>query len=441
MAKENFTAERIRTYQCEPGKQQTIHWDAKSPGLGLRVTKSGTRAYIFESRLFGNTIRITIGNPQSWNLDKARVEAGRLKTLIDQGLDPRAIRAEARAAHEAKAAAEAAREVTVGEAWATYVADRRACWGERHYRDHIKKTQSGGEPAIRGTRGRGVTVAGPLFSLMGLKLCDLHPSVVEAWAAREAALRPTSARLAWRLLKSFLSWCTEQSAYATVLTQNPAKTRKTREFLGTAGAKQDALQREQLVAWFSAVRQLSNPVTAAYLQILLLTGARPGEVLDMRWEDVDTRWRGLTIRDKVEGERTIPLTPYVSYLLTNLPRRSEWVFSSAIIGTAKTSKPISKPHQIHAKACSVAGINALTLHGLRRSFKSLTEWLECPVGVVAQIMGHKPSATAEKHYTVRPLDLLRLHHERIEAWILREAAIEFSSASASSVRLGLASAA
>ena len=45
--------------------------------------------------------------------------------------------------------------------------------------------------------------------------------------------------------------------------------------------------------------------------------------------------------------------------------------------------------------------------------------------VVAQIMGHKPSATAEKHYTVRPLDLLRVHHERIEAWILEQAGIVF----------------
>ena len=43
----------------------------------------------------------------------------------------------------------------------------------------------------------------------------------------------------------------------------------------------------------------------------------------------------------------------------------------------------------------VANIEHLTLHGLRRSFKSLSEWVEVPVGVVAQIMGHKPSATAE----------------------------------------------
>ena len=79
----------------------------------------------------------------------------------------------------------------------------------------------------------------------------------------------------------------------------------------------------------------------------------------------------------------------------------------------------------------MAGISPITLHGLRRSFKSLTEWLECPAGVVAQIMGHKPSATAEKHYTVRPLDLLRVHHERIEAWILGQAGIVFDAQAAS----------
>ena len=75
----------------------------------------------------------------------------------------------------------------------------------------------------------------------------------------------------------------------------------------------------------------------------------------------------------------------------------------------------------------MAGIEGLTLHGLRRSFGSLSEWLEIPAGVVAQIQGHKPSATAEKHYRVRPLDLLRVHHERIEAWMLEQAKIEFDA--------------
>jgi len=62
-----------------------------------------------------------------------------------------------------------------------------------------------------------------------------------------------------------------------------------------------------------------------------------------------------------------------------------------------------------------------TLHGLRRSFGSLAEWLDIPTGIVSQIMGHKPSATAEKHYRVRPIDLLRQHHQRYEDWILEQA--------------------
>lgn len=55
-----------------------------------------------------------------------------------------------------------------------------------------------------------------------------------------------------------------------------------------------------------------------------------------------------------------------------------------------------------------------------------TDQLKGPA-LVAQIQGHT-SATAEKHYTVRPLELLALHHERIEAWILKQAGIVFDSA-------------
>ncbi|KFB70797.1 MAG: hypothetical protein AW09_004095 [Candidatus Accumulibacter phosphatis] len=79
---------------------------------------------------------------------------------------------------------------------------------------------------------------------------------------------------------------------------------------------------------------------------------------------------------------------------------------------------------MHNKALTAAGLPGLSIHGLRRSFGTLAEWVECPAGVSAQIMGHKPSATAEKHYRVRPLDLLRQWHTKIEGWILDQAGIE-----------------
>ena len=185
-------------------------------------------------------------------------------------------------------------------------------------------------------------------------------------------------------------------------------------------AKDDVLQKEQLQAWFAAVRQIGNPVISAYLQTLLLTGARRNEITTLTWANVDFRWCSLTIRDKVDGERTIPLTPYVASLLVALPRRNEWVFSSP----SAAAGHLQEPRIPHNRALTTAALPPLTLHGLRRSFGTLSEWVEMPVGIVAQIQGHKPSATAEKHYRRRPLDLLRQWHTKLEGWILKQAGIE-----------------
>ena len=428
----DLTAGLIERLTCPSDKTQAFMRDAKAPGLRVRVTAAGAKSFVFEAKLNRQTIRRTIGDVRAWSIEAARNEANRLRVTLDAGTDPREVERDRQAAaDEKKAAAIAQAEankvaaVTVGEVWADYIAQRRPFWGDLHYRDHIDKAKAGGLPSGRRGGGKQLTKPGPLAALMPLALKDLDQATIEAWAANEGKTRPSSARLAWRLLTVFLTWCGEQSAYAALLpAKNPAKTKKAREALGKAGTKSDVLQRGQLAAWFSAVQQIQNPVIAACLQMMLLTGARPGEVLGLRWEDVNTQWKGISIRDKVEGTREIPATPYMLHLMTALPRRNEWVFSSP----TSASGCLTEPNTPHTRACRAAGLDGLTLHGLRRSFKSLTEWLEVPVGVVAQIQGHKPSATAEKHYTVRPLELLRVHHERIEAWLLEQAGIVFDAA-------------
>lgn len=417
---------------CSPDKTFVLLKDADKKGLRLRITPFG-KHWQFETRINGKLFTRALGEWPAVSIETAKTEAHRLRGLTEQGLDPReierqqaAIKAEQETSKQmalaTKEAEEKRQRVTMGEVWSDYIEQRRPFWGELHYRDHLDKSKRGGELSQRRGNKDTKTKAGPLASLLDCRMVDLTQERIEAWAALEGQTRPSSARLAWRLLTVFLTWCSEQPEYTALVTaKNPAKTKKAREALGKPAVKVDVLQRGQLSAWFTAVQQIQNPVIAAYLQTLLLTGARRGEVLALKWEDVNTQWKGITIRDKVEGTREVPLTPYVATLLNGLPRRNEWVFSSATSSTGC----LTVPNTPHGRACKVAGLDGLSLHGLRRSFKSLTEWLEVPVGIVAQIQGHKPSATAEKHYTVRPLELLALHHNRIEAWILEQAGIEF----------------
>jgi len=425
-----LTAGRVADFTCPADKTQAFLWDTETPTLALRVTPTDRKTYIFESRLNGSTIRINIGTLAA-TIEQARTKARELAVMVDSGIDPRqvaldqqAAAADKKATAIAKATADKARALTVSEVWQAYIEERRPHWGDLHYRDHIDKAKPGGLPSGRRGGGKQLTRPGPLAALMPLPLKDLDQPTIEAWAANEGKTRASSARLAWRLLTVFLTWCAEQPAYAALLpVKNPAKTKKAREALGKSGTKSDVLQREQLGVWFAAVQQLQNPIIAACLQMMLLTGARPGEVLSLRWDDINTQWKGIQIRDKVEGTREIPATPYMLHLLATLPRRNEWVFSSPTSATGC----LTEPNNPHTRACTTAGLKGLTLHGLRRSFSSLTEWLEVPAGVVAQIQGHKPSATAEKHYKVRPLELLRVHHEKIEAWILEQAGIVFDA--------------
>ena len=72
-----------------------------------------------------------------------------------------------------------------------------------------------------------------------------------------------------------------------------------------------------------------------------------------------------------------------------------------------------------------AGIATLTIHGLRRSFSLLGE----AAGAIAQIMGHKPSATADG-YRPRSVDALRPYLAQIEAHILEQAGIVFDAKAA-----------
>jgi integrase len=426
MPRVNLTATRVQEYECEAGKYQTILWDSGAPGLGVRATAKGAKAFIFQARIKGTTgdARVTIGDPATYRLPAARLEANRLKSLTDRGIDPREDRASAiatvKAEREAQTLTATRESVTLADVWPVYLADRKPKWSDGHYTNHVNLAAAGGEAK---KRGKGETVSGPLAPLMPVLLSALNGDKIADWLATESAKRATNAAQSFRILRALARWSDDIPAYSGLIPAGAFTTRKVRDAVPKGETKEgDSLQREQLAPWFAAVRAIDNPVLSAYLQGLLITGARRNELAALRWTDVDFQWNKLTISDKVDGARTIPLTPYLSGLLSALPRDNEWVFSSP----KAASGHIESPTKTHQSALTSAKLPHVSIHGLRRTFGTLAEWVDAPTGLVAQIMGHKPSAIAEKHYTRRSIDFLRDWHVKIESWILTEAKIEWN---------------
>ncbi len=254
-------------------------WDAGMPGLAVRATK-GSKVFVFQARLNGRTIRTTTGGIPPWDIDEARTEAKRLGLLIDKGLDPRIERLES-----AKTlAATQLSHVTAGEAWDEYVAARKQEWSAAHLSDHEQATA---EPGQARRRSKKKTKAGALFVLRSEKLGELTADRLDEWIRKARETRPTVAANGYRLSRTFLNWCADHPSYCDLVNPQELLTKNLRRNVPKPRPKDDCLQKEQLQAWFSAVRNLPSPVFRAYLQCLILPGARATEMSELKWEDVD----------------------------------------------------------------------------------------------------------------------------------------------------------
>ncbi|SFI96491.1 integrase arm-type DNA-binding domain-containing protein [Nitrosomonas sp. Nm34] len=164
MSKIKLTAGRISSFQCPSGKPQAFLWCNEVHGLGVRATPNSQRKrYIFQSKVKNQSMRVTIGDVSMWSIPEAQAEARRLQILIDQGYDPREVKAQNEATREAELAAQKLKEkresITLGTAWIEYIEERKLLWSDRHYKDYITLMHSGSE-ALR--RGNGLTVPGEL---------------------------------------------------------------------------------------------------------------------------------------------------------------------------------------------------------------------------------------------------------------------------------------
>jgi hypothetical protein len=210
-SKVSFSVGKIASLNAEPGKSQTIYLDGKTPHLGLRVTQSGNKAFIFETWFNGKTLRMTIGSANSWSIAQAQAEARRLKVLTDQGIDPRQQREELKA----KALANHLRGVSALDIWDEYLKVKKSSWGDRHYLDHVDMVRIGGDKITRGRRSGDSPVKQPgiLRCLLSTPLNQISRDLIKSWLDLESMKRPARARIALSALKAFMTWAGDQTQY------------------------------------------------------------------------------------------------------------------------------------------------------------------------------------------------------------------------------------
>jgi integrase len=148
-----------------------------------------------------------------------------------------------------------------------------------------------------------------------------------------------------------------------------------------------------------ACRAYRSPWLAPVVQIALETGMRLGEIMGLRWPDVNLRSRVARLNDTKNGtRRDVPLSSHAVATLEALPRSLDGrVFPIA----AETVK------KAYHAAVERAGIEDLRFHDLRHEATSRFFERGLDMMEVAAITGHKTLAMLKRYTHLRAADLAR----------------------------------
>ena len=325
-----------------PAEGQVFLRDADLPGFAVRLTNGG-KVFILEKRIQGRMRRITIGPYGPMTLEQGRARAVALTHEINDGHDPAQARLEQR------------RELTFGELVELYLSRhaprKRTAQNDRNMLAHY----------VDGWRNR--------------RLSSLHPRDVAMLHGQIGGTAPYAANRVVALVRKMFNLAHLWGVYVG---ENPAIGIE----LFPEEKRDRFLQPQELPKLFTALNEEPSPYVKAAFLVALLTGARRGEVLSMRWEDVDIEqavWR--IPHTKAGRPHLLPLPQPVVTLLRELPHMlgCPYVFPGRD----------GKGHLVNiAKAWtrvrSRAGLTDVRIHDLRRTLGS---WLAAS-GASLVLIGH-----------------------------------------------------
>ncbi len=142
-------------------------------------------------------------------------------------------------------------------------------------------------------------------------------------------------------------------------------------------------------------RTVFSPHVTGAIRLLMLTGMRLREVLNLRWDEVDTE-RGIAfLPDSKTGAKAVVLAPAALTVIANLPRVGGFVIASDSAGT-KTEKPRADLKRPWRAICKRAGLTGVRIHDLRHSFASVgAEAWSLPV--IGSLLGHSNASTTKRY--------------------------------------------
>ncbi len=139
----------------------------------------------------------------------------------------------------------------------------------------------------------------------------------------------------------------------------------------------------------------------------LETGMRRGEIMKLKWSDVDMKAGMIFVAETKTGRpRHIPMSSRLRATLGRLPRRlgSDYVFTGVkrFPKVGKDGEPFHDVRTAFENACRRAGIEGFRFHDLRHTAASHMVMAGVPFKTVGEILGHTTSAMTERYSHLTP---------------------------------------
>lgn len=354
-----------------------IAWCPVLPGFGARITSGDGASWIFERRVFGKTVRRTIGPAVGRGAITdiaARKIAAQISAELQTGVDRAAERREQRRNEKTAAEQDA---LTLAVALDEYVTKKRRGKDglplkQRTRDDYLRLVQ----PGRTGTNGK-TFLDGELYHLAETPLARITAEDIRTTHATIAKRSPRMADYSMAVLRAVLRW------HGVTIAGNPlGRETAGRDRIVLAPTKGDPnpIPPERVGAWWHAAGQMpkAQRETADAYRFMLLTGARSGETKGVTVRDVDRVAARLVLRDtKNRSDHTILLSKQAQAIVERQiagRKAGDPVFT---IGDGrKTLRAINEK----------AGVS-ITPHDLRATFASIADELASAY-VLKRMMNH-----------------------------------------------------